>query len=89
VGPTCSGKTAISLVLASKLNGEIISADSRQIYKYLDVGTAKPTPDELRETKHHFVNELLRIRPSMRVSLVNVVAVSFVISFGAISFLLS
>ncbi len=59
VGPTCSGKTAISIVLASMLQGEIISADSRQVYKYLDIGTAKPTPDEQASIKHHFVDELL------------------------------
>lgn len=42
VGPTASGKTAVALELAKKINGEIISADSRQVYKYLDIGTAKP-----------------------------------------------
>ena len=59
VGPTCSGKTTISLGLATQLNGEIISADSRQIYKYLDVGTAKPPPAERAAIKHHFVDDLL------------------------------
>ena len=42
VGPTCSGKTNLSLKLAQLIPSEIISADSRQIYKYLDIGTAKP-----------------------------------------------
>ncbi|MBI1936813.1 MAG: tRNA (adenosine(37)-N6)-dimethylallyltransferase MiaA [Ignavibacteriales bacterium] len=56
VGPTCSGKTKLSISLAEKMNGEIISADSRQIYKYLDIGTAKPLPEELRKVKHHFVD---------------------------------
>lgn len=55
-GPTCSGKTKLSISLAEKLNGGIISADSRQIYKYLNIGTAKPLPAELRKVKHHFID---------------------------------
>lgn len=58
VGPTCSGKTAVSLALATRVNGEIISADSRQVYKHLDIGTAKPSPADRRRIKHHFVDEL-------------------------------
>ncbi len=58
IGPTCSGKTKLSLKLAEKLNSEIISADSRQIYKLLDIGTAKPTENELAKVKHHFVDKL-------------------------------
>lgn len=58
VGPTASGKTPASLLLAERLNGEIISADSRQIYKYLDIGTAKPTRAERRRVKHYFVDML-------------------------------
>lgn len=57
-GPTCSGKTFLSLVLAEKLKTEIISADSRQIYKYLDIGTAKPSKDETSRVRHHFIDEL-------------------------------
>ncbi len=57
VGPTASGKTAISLLLAKKLDAEIISADSRQMYKYMDIGTAKPTIGERKRIKHHFVDE--------------------------------
>ena len=57
-GPTCSGKTAVGIKLAEALGGEIISADSRQIYKYLDIGTAKPTIKELKKIKHHFISEL-------------------------------
>lgn len=57
-GPTCSGKTEAGILLAEALNGEIISADSRQIYKYLDIGTAKPTQKELEKVKHHFISEL-------------------------------
>ena len=59
VGPTASGKTAVSLELALRLNAEIVSADSRQVFKYLDIGTAKPTPSERRKVKHHLVDELL------------------------------
>lgn len=58
VGPTCSGKTKLSLVIARNLNTEIISADSRQVYKYLTIGTAKPTQQELESTKHYFIDEL-------------------------------
>lgn len=57
-GPTCSGKTSLSLGLASHLNSEIISADSRQVYKYLDIGTAKPSHDELNKVRHHFIDIL-------------------------------
>ncbi len=58
VGPTCSGKTKVGISLAQKLHSEIISADSRQIYKKLTIGTAKPTQDELRKIKHHFIDIL-------------------------------
>ena len=58
VGPTCSGKTYLSLKLASMLNSEIISADSRQIFKLLNIGTAKPNADQLKSIKHYFVDEL-------------------------------
>lgn len=58
VGPTCSGKTYVSLKLASMLNSEIISADSRQIFKLLNIGTAKPTINQLKSVKHYFVDEL-------------------------------
>ena len=47
VGPTASGKTALSVALAKKLRGEVISADSMQIYRGMDVGTAKVTPEEM------------------------------------------
>lgn len=58
VGPTCSGKTNLSLLLANKLDSEIISADSRQVYKYLDIGTAKPTTEETGKIPHHFIDFL-------------------------------
>lgn len=57
-GPTAVGKTAISLELAEHLNAEIISADSRQIYRPLTIGTAKPAPEELARIPHHFIDEL-------------------------------
>lgn len=55
-GPTAIGKTAIAIKLAQYYNTEIISADSRQFYKEMEIGTAKPSPDELNAAKHHFVN---------------------------------
>jgi tRNA dimethylallyltransferase len=58
VGPTASGKTTLSILLAEKLHSEIISADSRQIYKFLNIGTAKPTPEDLRRIPHHFIDVL-------------------------------
>lgn len=58
VGPTCSGKTDLAIELATKLNSEIISADSRQIYKYLNIGTAKPSIEQLKKIKHYFIDEL-------------------------------
>lgn len=57
-GPTCSGKTEVGIKAAEKIGGEIISADSRQIYKHLTIGTAKPSPEELQRVKHHFIDEL-------------------------------
>jgi tRNA dimethylallyltransferase len=58
VGPTCSGKTNLGIQLARALKSEIISADSRQIYYNLDIGTAKPNQNELSEINHYFINEL-------------------------------
>ncbi|MDX1373698.1 MAG: tRNA (adenosine(37)-N6)-dimethylallyltransferase MiaA, partial [Nitrososphaeraceae archaeon] len=58
VGPTCSGKTSLSVQLAEMLNTEIISADSRQFYKFLNIGTAKPSKEILNKVKHHFINSL-------------------------------
>jgi len=56
IGPTAAGKTEVSLEIAKKICGEIISADSRQIYKYLDIGTAKPTVKERREINFHLID---------------------------------
>ena len=58
VGPTCSGKTDLAISLAEKLPSEILSADSRQIYKHLTIGTAKPSLNELQKIKHHFIDFL-------------------------------
>lgn len=57
-GPTASGKTATAIKLAKALDAEIISADSRQFYKELSIGTAAPTAEELAQVKHHFVHNL-------------------------------
>ena len=59
VGPTASGKTTVSIELAKKINGEIISADSMQIYKYMDIGTAKPTLDEMQGIKHYMLDVVM------------------------------
>ncbi|XP_052727057.1 tRNA dimethylallyltransferase 9 isoform X2 [Vigna angularis] len=58
-GPTGSGKSRLALELAKSLNGEIVSADSVQVYRGLDVGSAKPSPDERKEVPHHLVDILL------------------------------
>ena len=57
-GPTASGKTAAAIQLAKHFNTEIISADSRQFYREMSIGTAKPAPQELAEVKHHFIDSL-------------------------------
>lgn len=56
VGPTCSGKSAVAIELAKSLNGEIISADSMQIYKYMDIGTAKTPMSEREGIPHHMID---------------------------------
>jgi tRNA dimethylallyltransferase len=56
VGPTASGKTEVSIKLARRFNGEIISADSRQFYEHMDIGTAKPTNYEMMQAPHHLIN---------------------------------
>ena len=55
-GPTASGKTALSIELAKKINGEIVSADSMQIYKDMNIGTAKPTKEEMQGIKHYLLD---------------------------------
>jgi tRNA dimethylallyltransferase len=56
VGPTAVGKTALSIELAQRLGGEIISADSRLVYRGMDIGTAKPTPQERAQIPHHLID---------------------------------
>jgi tRNA dimethylallyltransferase len=56
VGPTAAGKSKLALQLAKNFSGEIINADSRQIYRYMDIGTAKPASDELSLIKHHLID---------------------------------
>jgi tRNA dimethylallyltransferase len=56
IGPTAVGKTAFSIELAKKLNTQIVSADSRQFYKEMRIGTAVPSDQELQEVKHHFIH---------------------------------
>ena len=56
VGPTASGKTSLSVELAKRLDTEIISADSRQIYKEFDIATAKPSQEEMQGIKHHLMD---------------------------------
>lgn len=58
-GPTAAGKTHLSISLAKAVNGEIISADSMQVYKYMDIGSAKIRPEEMQGVKHYLVDELL------------------------------
>lgn len=56
-GPTAVGKTSLSLEVAEALDAEIVSADSRQVYEELTIGTAKPSPEELQRVPHHFIGE--------------------------------
>ena len=58
IGPTGVGKTALALDLAERLNGEIVSADSRQIYRGMDIGTGKPAPDQLSCVRHHLIDRV-------------------------------
>lgn len=57
-GPTAAGKTKLSIALAKKINGEIISADSMQVYKYMDIGSAKIMPEEMDGVRHHLIDIL-------------------------------
>ena len=58
VGPTAVGKTALSLPLAEAIGGEIVSADSRQVFRYMDIGTAKPAPEDRLRVPHHLLDLL-------------------------------
>lgn len=64
-GPTASGKTALSIELAKRINGEIVSSDSMQIYKDMDIGTAKPTIEEMQGIKHYLIDA---VSPDIRYS---------------------
>ena len=55
-GPTASGKTWLAVELAKRYNGEVVSADSMQIYRRMDIGTAKPTPEEMQGVPHHMID---------------------------------
>ena len=65
VGPTASGKTSLSIELAKKINGEIVSCDSMQIYKDMDIGSAKPSKEEMQGIKHYMIDEVI---PTQRYS---------------------
>ena len=56
LGPTGAGKSKLAMELADALGGEIISADSMQVYRYMDIGTAKPTPEEQKRVRHHLID---------------------------------
>jgi tRNA dimethylallyltransferase len=63
VGPTGVGKSGLAIELAESFGGEILNADSIQVYLYLDIGTAKPTPEERRRVKHHLIDILTPDQP--------------------------
>ena len=56
-GPTAVGKTALSIELAKKINGSISSADSMQVYRHMDIGSAKVMPEEMNGVKHYLIDE--------------------------------
>ncbi len=63
LGPTGSGKSRLAIELAEEFGGEIVSADSMQVYKFMDIGTAKPTPDEQKRVRHHLIDLVLPDQP--------------------------
>lgn len=69
LGPTAVGKTALAVDFATQIGGEIVSADSRQIYRFMDIGTAKPTPDQRHTVPHHLLD---MVDPDADVSLADV-----------------
>jgi tRNA dimethylallyltransferase len=81
-GPTASGKSAVALDLAERFGGEIVNADSRQLYRYMDVGTAKPTSEERARVRHHLfdvadpdeVFDAARYRDLARAALLDIAA---------------
>jgi tRNA dimethylallyltransferase len=80
VGPTASGKSALAMRVAERLGGEILSADSRQVYRTMDIGTAKPTPAERARVRHHVIDvadpgeryDVLRYQREARAALADV-----------------
>jgi len=80
VGPTAIGKTILSIEIAKQLNTEIISADSRQFFRELNIGTAKPLPQELSQIKHHFINSH-SISQNYNVGMFETEAISFIDNF--------
>ena len=66
LGPTASGKTALGIALAKELQLDVINVDSRQLYRDMSVGTAKPTPAQQAEVPHHLLDCLLYTSPSPR-----------------------
>ena len=58
IGPTAIGKTSLSIKLAKEFNTEIISSDSRQFYKEMNIGTAVPSKEELEQVKHYFIQHI-------------------------------
>ncbi|MBQ6684592.1 MAG: tRNA (adenosine(37)-N6)-dimethylallyltransferase MiaA, partial [Firmicutes bacterium] len=62
-GPTAVGKTETAIQLAIRFAGEVVSADSMQIYKYMDIGSAKPTPEEQARAVHHLVDVIDPSKP--------------------------
>ena len=65
IGPTASGKTSLSIELAKQINGEIVSCDSMQVYKDLNIGSAKPSIEEMQGIKHYLIDE---VEPTQRFS---------------------
>lgn len=63
LGPTAVGKTGLAIQAALSVNGEIVSADSRQVYRYMDIGTAKPSPQELATVPHHLIDMVTPDQP--------------------------
>ena len=63
VGPTAVGKSRLGMAIARSFNGEIVNADSRQIYKHMDIGTAKPGREEREEVPHHMLDIITPDQP--------------------------
>ena len=74
LGPTGSGKTTLSLALAERFGGEIVSCDSVAVYRGMELGTAKPTNEERARVPHHLIDVTIRIRRSRRGNTAGLVA---------------